>query len=129
MNYRTIHSQVRRARGPASDHTCTSCEDPAQDWAYQHTGETLFCDRTGAPYSANIDDYAPMCKGCHRQFDLEHDPRFATKVLSNLAACGRSSGKMRRKCVDCGRISPPGPMGLHLKSRGHRGFVNLPSAG
>lgn len=76
--YRMIHRLLHRLRGPATDHTC-SCGQPAQDWAYQFTGETLRASDDSHPHSVSPDDYAAMCRDCHARFDVEHDSHFAER--------------------------------------------------
>jgi hypothetical protein len=69
--YGAAHDRVRRARGSASTHACSSCGSPAQHWAYdqQDPGEQA---STFGPYSADVQHYLPMCVSCHKTFDLHH---------------------------------------------------------
>ena len=134
-----MHKRLRRQRGNAKDFTCP-CGKPALDWAYQYTAgdqELRGVDGKG-PYSVNLDDYLPMCRACHRRFDLEHDPvlrdnldqgeavkkrwetddEYATKVRGALLGASR----VRVRCGTCGREMTRGPMGMHQKSTGHEGI-------
>lgn len=81
-SYRTAHRNVQKARGFARDHLCP-CGAVAQEWAYQFTaGDLELRDANGGVYSNNPEDYAAMCRPCHRKFDMEHDPRLVDS-LSN----------------------------------------------
>lgn len=72
--YSTVHRQLRRTKGRASDYPCVGCGEQAAEWAYDHLDPN---ERTGLvhgvprPYSANLDHYAPMCKTCHWRFDQQ----------------------------------------------------------
>lgn len=69
MRYNTVHGKLVRKHGPANSHPCVSCGEPAWDWAYQYTGEPLY--ENGSVYSEDLSAYAPMCRKCHRAFDLK----------------------------------------------------------
>lgn len=57
-----VHSRLYRKYGYAREHLCAWCLGPALDWAFLHTnGEALSSDR--------LEDYAPMCRGCHLRWD------------------------------------------------------------
>jgi hypothetical protein len=70
LTYDAAHDRIKRSRGPASTHVCSDCGKDATDWAYQHSATEPLIDDLGRPYSDNTDDYAPMCRPCHRAFDL-----------------------------------------------------------
>ena len=72
LTYLEAHLAVKAARGKASDYPCAECGDPARDWAYQHEGEPEAFSETGAPYSTDVNAYAPMCRGCHLRLDYAH---------------------------------------------------------
>lgn len=74
--YRQVHDGLHWERGPASSYTCVEClVKPAKHWAYLYTAsKTALVDEDGSPYSENLNDYAPMCIGCHRAFDIRMDP-------------------------------------------------------
>lgn len=73
-----VHARLRRTFGPASDYTC-GCGEPAVDWAYDHgcPNERIeIMTKTGGrqvsvPFSTDLDRYEPMCRTCHRRFDLD----------------------------------------------------------
>lgn len=66
--YFTVHLRINKRRGSASLHECR-CGKRAKQWAYNHAAaEELFDE--GMPYSANLNDYVPMCVSCHKEFDL-----------------------------------------------------------
>ena len=72
------HMRVKRARGAASSHTCVHCPKLAEDWAYDHTDpDEKFATKGGytMPYSTRIDCYIPLCKSCHKRFDLAHSKK------------------------------------------------------
>lgn len=70
--YHQAHRNVEAARGRAAEHPCVECGEPARDWAYQHVGEPELVSETGAPYSTDVSQYAPMCRGCHLSLDYDH---------------------------------------------------------
>ena len=118
--YHQIHVALRREKGRARDLQCVACGEPAIDWAYQHTGETLICERRNSPYSMNLDDYAPMCRGCHQHLDNQQRDPDTPKVRI----------KTRRKCLDCSLVTTPAAMSSHLRTSQHNGFSDatpLPS--
>lgn len=80
IGYIGAHARVRRTRGKASQHACSSCGTVADDWAYDHADpEQQWDDCYGTPlaYSSDVTHYQPMCRSCHRKFDMEagHDSR------------------------------------------------------
>lgn len=87
-SYWRVHNRLRLERGRASEHTC-ECGAPARDWAFQHTGAALRDPATGRWYSEDPDDYAPMCRSCHRTLDISHDPAYADFLRSHAASLGR----------------------------------------
>ena len=143
MTNAVIHKRLVRERGSASDYTC-SCGKPALDWAYQYTAgdQELRGEDNLGPYSLNPGDYLPMCRACHRRFDLEHDPvlrerlsqgeavkkrwetdeEYATKVRSALLGAVRQSSRVRVRCGTCGREMNRGGLGMHQKSTRHEGI-------
>ena len=76
--YRAVNNRLIAKWGKASDHPCTNCGRPAQEWSYNNGGG-------GKPYSANLDDYAPRCGSCHQKLDskwpeqcsLDGEPHYA----------------------------------------------------
>jgi hypothetical protein len=78
VGYNTAHRRVSTARGPASRHDCVSCGSPAREWAYDHADPDARIASSenpriaGMPYSLNADHYQPMCKACHKKFDMAH---------------------------------------------------------
>ena len=86
-SYSAVHRRVRDTWGPASEHPCSACWSPAEDWAYDHcdpeelTGETSH----GVPvvYSADPARYVPLCRSCH----AEGDAHFARARRLNVARC------------------------------------------
>ena len=73
--YNRAHWQVRKLRGPASEHRCRFCRDVAAEWAYDHADpDELVVDCPGLrehnyPYSLKVEHYVPACRSCHRRSD------------------------------------------------------------
>jgi hypothetical protein len=68
--YEKTHSRLKEAYGPAKGHCCVSCGGPALDWALQYQHPERIVWEKPKPYSEDLDDYAPMCRGCHFVLDL-----------------------------------------------------------
>ncbi len=72
--YGAAHDRVRTLHGPASDHPCIDCGQPAQHWSYDHTDpDTRYLTGRSAnpiPYSLDPTRYQPRCVPCHKLFDL-----------------------------------------------------------
>lgn len=70
--YRAVHRRVQRQRGHANQHDCAHCGQQADQWAYDHEDpaemSTEWYGKTVA-YSAEVDHYLPLCRGCHARFD------------------------------------------------------------
>ena len=85
MNEIKIHHQrLRRARGPASSFTCVACDRPAYEWAYQHGNPAPLFSPRGEVYSLDFDDYAPMCRSCHRRLDFQMSARQRESSRRNI---------------------------------------------
>lgn len=76
-----FHQQLRTKYGRASKHQCISCDKQAYDWAYQHDDPHEELDTDGYPFSRKAESYKPMCRSCHRKFDLQINPE-AREALS-----------------------------------------------
>ena len=73
IGYGSAHQRVRRRRGSASQYPCAHCGSNAKDWAYDHAdpNERIVENRgKRLPISLSIDHYMPLCRNCHRNFDL-----------------------------------------------------------
>lgn len=55
--------------------------------------------------------------------DAELRPMREAHTPETLRAGGRKTGKMRRRCNDCGLVTSPGPLGRHQRATGHTGFT------
>lgn len=77
VGYKAAHDRVRTRRGPARDHRCADCGEPARHWSYDHQDPNELLGTSGAttgiPYSADPSHYAPRCVPCHKRFDLNHN--------------------------------------------------------
>lgn len=69
LSYSVVHNLLAERLGPARTHPCSSCGDPAVDWAYQHTSPAPYINPQGYLYSEDPGDYRPMCRACHRDLD------------------------------------------------------------
>jgi hypothetical protein len=68
-SYANAHQRLKRRRGRPSAHACQKCGRPAEDWAYDHLDPDERQDPKG-PYSLDPAYYMPLCRVCHRRFDL-----------------------------------------------------------
>lgn len=68
IDYGGAHKRTSRTRGAASDHQCR-CGAPAQEWALLKGRTPTGIDTKGRTYSADPNDYMPMCCRCHRRYD------------------------------------------------------------
>lgn len=72
VTYDAAHMRVNARRGRAKTHDCAHCGCPAHDWAYTHDDpDALVSDKHGCEYSLSPEHYTPLCKSCHRVYDLE----------------------------------------------------------
>lgn len=73
--YGAAHGRVRTRRGPASNHACADCGEPAQHWSYDHLdpNERISSrgESKGCAYSLVVDHYQPRCVPCHKRYDLD----------------------------------------------------------
>ena len=76
MSYQTAHATVKRERGSASAYPCQNCGNPANDWAYTNDAGDLeqIDPRSGCRYADGVEFYVPLCRSCHKRFDLSHNP-------------------------------------------------------
>lgn len=77
--YRAAHKRVESDRGKATGYGCVMCgEQPATDWALDHEFPTEgFRVEHGWWFSLDVEDYVPVCRGCHVMFD-----RYQSAVLA-----------------------------------------------
>lgn len=75
-SYLSIHKQVHRRRGKASEHVCQHCGGQAKQWAYDHLDPderigvmVVRGERFQLRYSVDHARYMPLCIPCHRKFD------------------------------------------------------------
>lgn len=138
--YDQVHHGLQWVFGPASQHLCISCGEQASDWAYQYTaGDKEQKSETGSPYSDDLNHYAPMCRSCHRSFDIQNDPE--RHVSLNFQPGGqraikallegdsgwvgyrsenmKSLNQRRASCVGCDLETNPGALALHQRATGH----------
>lgn len=102
------------------------------------------------PYSNNPDDYVAMCRGCHIQFDTEHDREYAERrrvgnadgrakvnvalaerrktdpaFVERMNEVLRANNAVQVQCGECDLISTRPGMGNHRKHTGHNGRKEL----
>lgn len=138
--YDQVHHGLQWAFGSASQHPCTGCGEQAKDWAYQYSaGEKEMLSPEGSPYSDDLLHYAPMCRSCHRSFDIRNDPRRhvsvafqrggqqAIKALiaadpswtAHRASNMRKLNGLKQKCGGCDLETNPGALSAHRRATGH----------
>lgn len=88
VDYRSAHRAVQRTRGPATNHTCRGCGQPAQDWAYRHDDPAERSQQwygKTVTYSLDPAHYDPMCRPCHSRFDMRsgHTPAWLAARLAD----------------------------------------------
>lgn len=67
--YARAHQAVRRAHGSASTYLCAcGCGKQAYDWALMNDGFEVK-ESKRYRWSDNVDDYVPMNRACHRNYD------------------------------------------------------------
>ena len=74
VTYAGAHRRLLRYRGLATVYACVRCGGPAHQWSYDHADPDERFGTVGGyviPYSADPDHYRPMCRSCHKRFDLE----------------------------------------------------------
>jgi hypothetical protein len=75
VGYIGAHMRLRRGRGSARQYSCVECRQPAADWAYDYADQNQKSgvhDGRILVYSTDPARYIPMCKSCHKIFDLGH---------------------------------------------------------
>ena len=79
ISYKAAHDRVRRLWGSASQYRCVTCNESAQQWAYDdpdfligHGGTRSFTTGELIPmtYSQWPEFYMSMCRSCHKRKDL-----------------------------------------------------------
>ncbi len=90
VTYSGAPQRLQAARGPATDHRCVGCEQPASTWALRLTALETFAEvRYGRlmRYSLDSVDYWPACRSCHARYDRRHpDPApHGKELLIDLA--------------------------------------------
>lgn len=131
-----VHSRLYRRYGMARDFQCVECGGAALDWAYQYSSSDEQIDQHGQKWSENLDDYAPMCRRCHINFDRKMDPEMAARLRAKASAvspelrrkAGRASVEQRpdtavamhRRTCECGYESNAGNVAQHRRRLNHK---------
>lgn len=75
VGYLGAHRRTVRSRGKAAEQQCSHCDQPASEWAYDHSDANQLIDKRGRPYSPDPAHYLPLCVPCHRGWDSERIAR------------------------------------------------------
>lgn len=68
--YLGMHHRLRKLHGHAGEHPCRHCGERADDWAYDYGDPNQRLDQRRGPYSTDLARYMPLCRSCHKRFDL-----------------------------------------------------------
>ena len=75
ISYMGAHKRLERERGPAKDHPCEFCAQPAHHWSYKGNsaqeirGPHSKRQPAETAWSPDPRDYRPLCASCHRVYD------------------------------------------------------------
>lgn len=70
--HRQLHKRLATDRGPAVNHQCVDCHQPAHSWTHNwSTWEDVAQDIHGKrlTFSTNMAVYEPRCHPCHNKLD------------------------------------------------------------
>lgn len=71
-NYTRVHAAVYRLNGNAKNWNCSNnCGNTAYDWAMLNTSKSIKQSKH-YKWSENIEDYVPLCRSCHRNYDNKY---------------------------------------------------------
>lgn len=70
VEYAAAHRRVRLLRGRAAEYRCEHCGEQAEQWAYDHLDPEPLIGKNLAPYSLDVSRYIPLCRTCHKRFDM-----------------------------------------------------------
>ena len=71
VGYLGAHCRLRNLRGRPGAHQCSLCDRAAYDWAYTYADPDVRYDpESGRPFSLDPNCYMPLCRSCHKRFDL-----------------------------------------------------------
>lgn len=149
-SYEQMHFGLQWERGLAAQFECVgACGRMAKDWAYQHGSPGEITDHRGRVFSQDFYAYAPMCRGCHRKYDIVCQPRSKSRkrvadiraaqkrgqvALSVIRGAGGGTwyasnaavlNAQIRRCAECGLETNPGALGSHQKRLGHDGWTEV----
>jgi hypothetical protein len=89
--YSTVHQRL-----PSLENgTCQHCDDHAEEWAYDHGDPEELTDEAGRPYSLDQGHYMPLCRKCHRRYDMDYRKETGT-------ARPRGFPRRTKPCTFCG---------------------------
>lgn len=104
VGYGWVHERLKRERGFARNYDCTNCGSRASDWAYDGLDPDQKIDPgTGWSYTSDLDHYIPLCRSCHKKFDVTHKAECKRgHALSGTNLYITPDG--RRQCKACNKI-------------------------
>ncbi|MEV0577678.1 hypothetical protein [Streptomyces sp. NPDC050392] len=68
--YENAHNAVKRKHGPARYYPCDFCGLHAHDWALDWESPDIIRDQKWRAYSPETDSYMPLCRKCHKAYDM-----------------------------------------------------------
>lgn len=88
-SYDSVHWALEKYLGKARSYRC-SCGRPALDWAYQYNAENQELSEERPDGSVRLygthltENYAPMCRSCHKLLDFDKEPEKFQKVVDTF---------------------------------------------
>jgi len=99
--YSTVHKNLVRFRGKASDYQCVKCNGKADQWACMNNQTELeIVNGYEVKYSKNLDDYHPLCHTCHRITDRKERPVLCKRGHNDWY---EYTDKYKRYCRTCAK--------------------------
>lgn len=96
--YGTVHSRLRRDRGPASAAICADCGAAASEWSYRGGSADELTSPKGK-YTPDLSYYVPRCFPCHRALDQQRPAPGYCRRGHNLAEVGQYANRNCRACL------------------------------
>ncbi|MFF5609828.1 hypothetical protein ACFY65_26205 [Streptomyces cellulosae] len=81
--YELAHARVKRLHGPARYYPCDFCGLGAHDWALDWESPEVVRDQQWRAYSPDPNFYMPLCRSCHKTYDM-HVSRFGADPVGVL---------------------------------------------
>ena len=106
VEWRRIHSRVRRTYGSPSLYACNDCNGDATDWSWIHGKDP-----------DDIDSYEPRCKSCHMKYDMTDEWRSNNARYGNKNACGNNQAHTAADVLEIRRIHSQGLYNMNQIAR------------